>query len=134
MRTLLPALGILAGSCLMLGSVLDWSGVAYSSTVDRRLVFAAGVATVALGVAAFLWRQRVLVLALVPAVVGLNMGVVNFRDIDGKLYEFAGQQEASVGVGIYLVFVGGVLALAVGICSALLRQWLGRMESRPLDF
>lgn len=52
----LSVVAVIAGALLMLGSVTDWSGVEYSSRLDRRLAFAAGAATVAVALAALAWR------------------------------------------------------------------------------
>lgn len=133
MRALLASLGLASAGCLLLGSILDWSGVAYSSTLDRRIVAACGVALVLLSAAALVWRRRLLAFALAPAVVSLNMGVVNYRDIDGHEFEFERYPEATVGVGVYLVLVGAVLALAVGGASVLPPRWLPGVKTGPVD-
>jgi hypothetical protein len=69
----LAAGGLTAGALMILGSLLDWSGVEYSSGVDRGLAFAAGaVAEVAAGLAVR-WRRRALALAVPAGILGLNM-------------------------------------------------------------
>ena len=117
-RYALAAVGFTSGVLLTLGSVLDWSGVAYSSGLDRALAFAAGALMIVLAAIALTWRPRVLGFAIASGVLGLNMGVVNFRDINDNLHEYADYPNASVGVGIYLVLVGGALALLVGVVTA----------------
>jgi hypothetical protein len=117
-RRWLAAVGLVAGVLLALASLLDWSGVTYSSRVDRGLALAAGAAVIVLALACFLWRPGVLALAIAPGALGLNMGIVNYRDIDANAYEYAAYPAASVGIGIYLVLVGAGLALIVGIVAA----------------
>jgi hypothetical protein len=122
-RYSLPAVAFASGVFLILGSVLDWSGVAYSSGLDRGLAFAAGALMIVLAAAALKWRRRVLAFATVAGVLGLNMGVVNFLDINDQLHEYASYPDATVGVGIYLVLLGGALALFLGIITLIPRRW-----------
>jgi hypothetical protein len=105
--------------------------VAYSSALDRRLVFAAGALMIALAAVALMWRPRVLAFAIAAGTVGLNMGVVNYRDISGRLHEYAAYPDASVGVGRYFVIAGAALALLLGLVTAAPRS-VSRLV-RPLD-
>lgn len=125
----LVALAVAAGALLMLGAVLDWSGVKYSSRLDRTLAFAAGAFAVAVAVIAFAWRLRVLALAIGSGLLGLNMAIVNASDIRRHEFEYAAYPGASVGVGLYLVVVGGALALLVGLAALLPRRWLDRRRA-----
>jgi hypothetical protein len=112
----LAAVAAVAGVLMIAGSALDWSGVEYSSHVDRWLAFGAGA--IAAAVAAVALREpRALLAALAAAALGLNMAIVNIRDISGHEYEYARYPQASVGLGLYLVLAGSVLALAAGIAS-----------------
>lgn len=117
------AIGFASGVLLIVGALLDWSGVAYSSALDRRLAFAAGASMIALAVVALLWRPRVLALAIAAGAIGLNMGIVGYRDISGRLHEYAAYPDASVGVGLYFVIVGAALALLLGLATAAPRSW-----------
>ncbi len=123
------AVGFASGALLMLGSLLDWSGVSYSSDFDRAAVFTAGALMIVLAAGALWWRPRLLAFALAPAVLGLNMAVVNFTDIDGRLYEYAHYPDASVGIGIYLVLVGATVALFLGAITVISQRWFGRPSS-----
>jgi hypothetical protein len=116
-----PAAALLAsaGVAAAAGSLLDWSGVSYSSSVDRWLAGVSGGALLALALAV---RARGAVLAagaIVPAAVVLNMAVVNFRDIHGHRFEYAGYADARVGIGIYLLFAAAALGLAAAVLGAL---------------
>jgi hypothetical protein len=113
---LLAVVAAAAGALLIVGSLLDWSGVEYSSQLDRRLAFAAGVIAVA-AAGAGLYERRALVASLVAGALGLNMAIVNIRDIVGHGYEYARYPEAAVGLGLYAVLAGAVLALATGLGS-----------------
>jgi hypothetical protein len=115
----LAAGGFAAGALMIVGSLLDWSGVEYSSGLDRGLALAAGaVAAVAAGLG-LKWRRRALALAFPAGILGLNMAIVNIRDIAGHDYEYVRYPEASVGVGLYAVLVGAGLALVAGVASLL---------------
>lgn len=103
------------------GALLDWSGVSYSSHLDRGLALAAGCLTLAAAALAALWRPRRLGLAIVSGVLGLNMAIVNMTDISAHHYEYARYPDATVGVGLYLVLAGGALALAAGVVALLRR-------------
>ncbi|HEU0247329.1 MAG TPA: hypothetical protein VFR38_09630 [Gaiellaceae bacterium] len=63
--------------------MLDWSGVDYSSRLDRGLALGAGRLAIAAATLAVVWRPRMLVLAIVSGVLGLNMAIVNIKDISG---------------------------------------------------
>jgi hypothetical protein len=114
------------GALMSLGGLLDWSGVPYSSSVDRRLAIAAGLLAILVSVGA-LWQPWVMWLGFVAAALGLNMGIVNYVDISAHAYEFSKYPNARVGVGIYLIIAGGVLVTAGMIL------WLTtRQRRRPL--
>jgi hypothetical protein len=115
----LAAVGFLAGALMIVGSLLDWSGVEYSSGLDRGLAAAAGALAVIAAALALAWRRRALALAIPAGGLGLNVAIVNMRDIAGHQYEYAVYPEASVGVGLYAVLVGASLALVVGGASLL---------------
>lgn len=112
----------------MLGSILDWSGVEYSSRLDRALAFSAGMFLTALAAVAFAWRPRILALAVAPGVLGLNMAIVNIKDIAAHDFEYAAYPEATVGIGLYIVVVGGALALVVGLAALVARRGPERPE------
>jgi peptidoglycan/LPS O-acetylase OafA/YrhL len=112
----LPTVAAAAGCLMAAGSVLDWSGVEYSSQLDRWLSFAAGTLALAVAVAAR-YQPRWLAVTLVAGALGLNMAVVNIRDISGHEYEYARYPEAAVGLGLYAVLVGALLTLATGLVS-----------------
>src|SRR5947209_7110092 len=89
----------LTGALCAAGSALDWSGVSYSSTLDRGL---AAVAAGAFFFAAFLThRRRVWVLTFVATVLALNMAFVNMNDIANHRYEFTRYPGARVGLGLF---------------------------------
>jgi Na+-transporting NADH:ubiquinone oxidoreductase subunit NqrE len=115
----LVVLALAAGVLLTIGALLDWSGVDYSSRLDRALAVAAGGLAIATATLAVVWRRRVLVLAIGSGLLGLNMAIVNIRDISRHDFEYADYPEASVGVGLYMVLAGGALALAVGLTALL---------------
>jgi hypothetical protein len=119
------------GAILALGSVLDWSGVAYSSRLDRAIALAAGVLSMVIGVAGFAWRPRAVGFAILFGVVGLFMGVVNYDDIRNHLYEYAAYPGARVGLGVYLVTFGSFLSLVAGILALAgrRRKTAGRLPS-----
>jgi uncharacterized membrane protein YidH (DUF202 family) len=99
------------GVLLSLGALLDWTGVPYSSTIDRGLAMAAGLLAVLVALVA-LWRwTSVMWLGLVAAALGLNMGIVNYIDISTHSYEYTAYPNARVGVGIYLVVAGALLIM-----------------------
>ena len=134
MRSRLPAaVGFASGVLLMLGSALDWSGVAYSSRLDRGLVLAAGALMMVLAAVAATWWPRALALAIAAGALALNMGVVNFRDINDKRYEYADYPDASVGFGIYFVLVGGALALLLGVFALIPRRWFPRQAAASAE-
>jgi len=121
----LAVLALTAGALLAVGALLDWSGVGYSSRLDRGLTLAAGCLAISAAVLAAVWRPRMLVLAIASGVLGLNMAIVNIKDISGHDFEYADYPAASVGVGLYVVLAGGALALAVGLTALLPRRYLG---------
>lgn len=108
---------LVGGAVTTLGAVLDWSGVGYVPPHDRELAAGAGAVAGAIGLVA-LRLPRLVVLAVLPALVGLNMGVVNFRDVSEHRYEFAAYPSADVGIGLYLVLAGASLLLATAIAGA----------------
>jgi Na+-transporting NADH:ubiquinone oxidoreductase subunit NqrE len=97
------------GALIALGALLDWSGVSYSSSVDRGVCIAAAVIAVVIAVIADRGRERLPLLLLIPAALALNMAVINIRDIARHHFEYADYPDASVGVGLYLVTIGAVL-------------------------
>jgi len=115
----LAVAAVAAGALMIVGSLLDWSGVEYSSGLDRGLALAAGALAIVAAGLAVAWRRRALALAVVAGGLGLNMAVVNIRDIAGHEYEYAAYPEASVGVGLYVVLAGSALSLAGGVASLL---------------
>jgi hypothetical protein len=121
----LVVLALAAGILLTLGALLDWSGVEYSSRLDRGLAFVAACLAIAAATLAVVWRPRLLVLAIAAGALGLNMAIVNIKDIRGHDFEYADYPDASVGVGLYLVLSGGALALAVGLAALLPRRYFG---------
>lgn len=103
----LTVIGVL---CLA-GSVLDWSGVSYSSGLDRGLAAVAGGAFL---FAALLRRRRhVWVVTLLGSVLALNMAIVNINDIANHRYEFARYPHARVGSGLFVLLTCGIAGLAV---------------------
>lgn len=119
----LIALALAAGVLLASGALLDWSGVDYSSRLDRGLALGAGCLAIASAALALVWRPRVLVLAIASGALGLNMAIVNIDDISGHEFEYAAYPDAAVGAGLYLVLAGGALALAVGLSALLPRRY-----------
>jgi hypothetical protein len=113
----LAAVGAAAGALMVAGSVLDWSGVEYSSALDRGLALAAGAVVILSAALAVVWRRELLGLAVVGGALGLNMAIVNIRDIDGHRYEYVTYPEASVGIGLYAVLVGAVVSVLVAVAS-----------------
>lgn len=103
-----------AGAALiMAGSFLDWSGVPYSSLLDRRIAFLAGILSLIFGGLWLVRPSRLLVPAtLLAGVVALDMAVVNYSDIQGHKYEYAAYPAARVGVGLYALLLGSGLLLA----------------------
>jgi hypothetical protein len=122
---LASALALAGGTLMMLGAFLDWSGVGYVPPWDRELAAAGGIMAAAAGTAALRWPYAVL-LALPGALLGLALGIVNYRDVSERRYEFEAYPNASVGVGLYVVIAGTVLALA-GVATAALIV----LRSRP---
>jgi len=55
----LVALALAAGVALSAGALLDWSGVDYSSRLDRGLALGAGCLAIAAATLALVWRPRV---------------------------------------------------------------------------
>jgi hypothetical protein len=100
------ASGVLIG----VGALVDWSGVAYSSRVDRGFCIAAAILVVAIAAVSDRWHHRIPLLLLIPAALALNMAVINIRDISGHRFEYADHPDALVGVGLYLVAIGAGLA------------------------
>jgi hypothetical protein len=100
------ASGVLIG----IGALVDWSGVSYSSRVDRGFCIAAAILVVAIAAVGNRWHSRIPLLLLIPAALALNMAIINIRDINGHHFEYADYPDAAVGVGLYLVAIGGGLA------------------------
>jgi hypothetical protein len=113
-----------AGAALVLGAFVDWTGVDYSSHLDRTLAAVAGAVVIVLAAAALAWRRVVLALCILPGALGLNMGIVNVLDIERHRHEYAAYPDAAVGVGLYLVLVGGSGAVLVGLLAV--REWRAR--------
>jgi len=121
----LVGFALAAGVLLSIGALLDWSGVDYSSRLDRGLALGAGCLAIVAATLALVWRPRLLVLAIASGVLGLNLAIVNIKDISGHDFEYAEYPNASVGVGLYAVLAGGALALAVGLTAVLPRRYFG---------
>jgi hypothetical protein len=119
---------VLAGALLIaVGAVTDWSGVSYSSHLDRGVCLAAAITAAALGsLAARRGPSWLPLLLLVPAALALNMAVVNILDIRDHRFEYADYPDASVGVGLYLVGAGGLL---VAVAAA--TGFVDRRRRRP---
>jgi hypothetical protein len=127
---------VLGGALVAVGSLLDWSGVSYSSQLDRGLAVAAGVLLLIVAALGFAWHRRILIASLAPAALALNMGIVNYNDITNGLYEYAAYPDAEVGVGLYLVIVGSVVAIAAGMLALVPPRWVGssvNVEPRNFD-
>ena len=100
----------LAGAILIaVGAITDWSGVSYSSHVDRGISLGAAIAAAVLIPLVVRGPAWVPLLLLVPAAVALNMAVTNILDVREHRFEYADYPDASVGVGLYLVAAGGLL-------------------------
>lgn len=102
--------------------MLDWSGVSYSSHVDRGLSIAAAILVVAIAAFGNRGNVRIPLLLLIPSALALNMAVINIRDIHGHRFEYADYPEASVGVGLYLLAAGAVLTGLAGVAGFLDRR------------
>jgi hypothetical protein len=89
--------------------------VEYSSTLDRGLVLVAAAMAVT---APFIGRWPAAVALVVAGALALNMGIVNVRDIAGHRYEYGSYPDAAVGIGLYLVLAGGVVALLAAVVAA----------------
>jgi hypothetical protein len=120
-------LAVLAGAILIaVGAVTDWSGVSYSSHLDRGVALGAAIAAAALVPLVVRGPAWVPLLLLVPAALALNMAVVNILDIRDHRFEYADYPDASVGVGLYLVSTGGVL-----VAVAATTGFVDRRRRRP---
>jgi hypothetical protein len=108
----------LAGAVLIaVGAVTDWSGVSYSSHLDRALSLAAAVAVAGLIPLVARGPTWVALLLLVPAALALNMAVVNILDVRDHRFEYADYPDASVGLGLYLVAAGGLLVVVAALTA-----------------
>lgn len=123
-----PAAATLGGGLLVAASLAEWSGVAYSSHLDRMLMLAAGAATLAIALLAVRRAGRRLSWAIVPGLLALNMALVNINDIATHSYEYRAYPEAYVGWGLYVGLVGALVVLGVAVVhiAAALRSRRGR--------
>lgn len=123
-----PAAATLGGGLLVAGSLAEWSGVAYSSQLDRMLMLAAGAATIAIALLAIRRGARTLSWAILPGLLALNMAVVNINDIATHSYEYRADPEAYVGWGLYVGVAGALVVLGVAVLhiAATLRSRRGR--------
>lgn len=78
------------------------------------MLAAAGVAVAG----AFARRWLAAAALAVAGALALNMGIVNVRDIAGHRYEYGSYPDAAVGIGLYLVLAGGVVALLAAVAAA----------------
>jgi uncharacterized membrane protein YidH (DUF202 family) len=127
-RASIAAVVAVAGALVAAGSLLDWSGVAYSSHLDRGLALAAGLLMVLTSGLAVSASGRFLALAIPLGALALNMGFVNYDDVANNLHEYRAYPQAAVGVGLYLVIVGACLGIAAGVGTLVPRRWLSSMR------
>lgn len=103
---------LLAGGVLIVvGAALGWSGVSYSSRLDRKIALAAGIAALLLAGVGFRTRRWPFIGGAIPGLLALDMAVVNIHDVAGHGYEYAAFPDARVGIGLYTLGVGAVLEL-----------------------
>jgi hypothetical protein len=120
-------LAVLAGAILIaVGAETDWSGVSYSSNLDRGVSLGAAIAAAGLVPLVARGPAWVPLLLLVPAALALNMAVVNILDIRDHRFEYADYPDASVGLGLYLVGAGGLL-----VAVAATTGFVDRRRRRP---
>jgi hypothetical protein len=115
--TVSAVVALFGGGLVALGSLLDWSGVSYSSRLDRSLALAAGLLVILVAALCLTWHRRLLLAAVPPAVLAANMGVVNYDDIANRRYEFEAYPAADVGIGLYLVIIGAGLGVLAGLAA-----------------
>ncbi len=98
---------------------LDWTGVFYSSHLDRRIALSAVVVVVLLSASTGRGRVWPSSAALLPGVAALDMAIVNIHDVANHHYEYAAVPSARVGVGLYVVLAGAVLVLLSALITFL---------------
>jgi len=67
---------------------------------------------------------RILILAVPLGALALDMGLINYGDVANKLYEYRAYPSAAVGLGLYLVIGGAILAIVAGVAALAPHRWL----------
>ncbi len=101
---------LVGGAAIALGSFLAWGtvfGISISGieSGDGWITFVAGAAIAAVGLMAYLGKSTLPGwVAWVGIVVGLGVALINFFDIMGT-------DGVSVGIGLWLMLAGGIVAI-----------------------
>jgi hypothetical protein len=118
---------VLAGAC-----VFSWSGVAYSSTGDRRICFVAGLLSVAVAVIILTTRRFVLGWNIVPGFFAVQLSNGAAVEIRDHSFEYAAYPLAEVqpALQVAVASAGVILATgAVGLVVFIVRAARRRMST-----
>lgn len=119
-----PAVVAVAGAVVAAGSLLDWTGVAYSPHADRALALAGGLLMVGTAALATVFGRRLLALSIPFGGLAFGVGFVTYDDVANNVYEYRDYPSAAVGVGLYLVTIGGAVGIAAGLMALFARHLL----------
>ena len=123
-----PASGLLLGGAAVtvLGSVLPWATVdAGFESVDVSGTDADGVVTIVLALAALAFgipgllkrSKGLLITSLVATVLIVLVALVDIGDVSSVAEEVGFGVEATVGIGLWLVLIGGILAVVGAVMA-----------------
>lgn len=109
------ALAALAASIVLAAtSFFNWSGVEYSSTGDRRIIFAAAILSGAIAIATLKTRRSVLGWNLIPGFFALQMSNGSAVEIRDHTFEYSAYPRAEVQAALDVAIASSGFILATG--------------------
>jgi hypothetical protein len=119
---------LVGGGLLLLGSFLPWAQVAsLFGTVsvngtegDGKITAAVGVAVALVGLVTVANRKaRLSILAPILGLVGAGAGVLDLANVNDKFASVSSSLvHPSIGIGLYLVILGGIVTLVAALFGA----------------
>ena len=115
---------LVASIVLAATSFFSWSGVEYSSTGDRRIVFGAALVSGAIAIFTLTTKRYVLGWNLLPGFFALQMSNVSAIEIRDHTFEYAAYPQAEVQAALDVAIASsGVILVtgAIGLAALIVR-------------
>lgn len=124
---------IIMGLVVIIGSILPWATAQSAfGSINKNGIEGDGKITLATGIIAILCGIAILVseknsgwigLAVIASIASMAVAIIDLIDVSNKLSGVSNEFiQASAGIGLYVVLVGGIVGIVGALASAVKRQ------------